>query len=189
MTELSFSDWDDLTQQISGCARCALCHSRTQAVPGVGSRQAEIMFIGEGPGKDEDAKGEPFVGAAGKFLTQMLGEIGMKREDVYITNVVKCRPPNNREPMEWEIEACNPYLVQQIKWIKPKIICTLGRYSMGLFLPGLKISECHGQAKRARGPCGQARQVYFPLYHPAVALYNGGMRSVLQRDMQKLPIY
>lgn len=165
---------------------CTLRETTTQAVPGDGSADADIMFIGEAPGKNEDEQGIPFVGAAGKFLTEMLAAIGLKREDIYITNVVKYRPPDNRDPLPEEIEACMPWLHEQITIIRPKIIVTLGRHAMEHFVPGKKISEVHGQAFRRTfddiGP-----QVFFVLYHPAAALYNGGMRQTLIEDFKKIP--
>ena len=175
-----------LNQKIKACRMCRLCEGATQAVPGVGNPHADIMFVGEAPGRDEDIKGEPFVGAAGKFLNLMLEKIGLQRSDVFIANVVKHRPPENRDPLPDEIEACYPYLKQQIMLIKPKIIATLGRHAMGLFLPGLKISEAHGKPKRAKGVNGE-KQVYLPLYHPASALYNPGLRETHIRDMMVIP--
>ncbi len=136
------------------------------------------MFIGEAPGKNEDEQGIPFCGASGKLLDELLASIGLSRADIFITNIVKCRPPNNRDPLPNEIAACAPYLDQQIKMIQPKIIATLGRYAMNHFLPSLKISEAHGKALRRQG------QIFVPLYHPAVALYNGSMRSELLKDFQ-----
>lgn len=177
----------ELEQTIKTCMKCGLCKQRKNAVPGEGSYDAEVMFIGEGPGRDEDEQGRPFVGAAGKLLTQLIESIGLAREDVFITNVVKCRPPNNRDPLPEEVSSCWPYLEQQIKMIKPKLIVTLGRHSMGRFLQGLKISEVHGQAKRAGG-VWQERQVYLPLYHPAVALYDPGKRETLFDDFKKIPL-
>lgn len=165
---------------------CTLRETATQAVPGDGSADAEIMFIGEAPGKNEDEQGIPFVGAAGKFLAEMLAAIGLKREDIYITNVVKYRPPDNRDPNPEEIEACMPWLHEQIRIIKPKIIITLGRHAMEHFIPGKKISEVHGQAfRRIFDDIGP--QVFFALYHPAAALYNGGMRQTLIEDFKKIP--
>lgn len=178
---------EDIYQKIRNCTLCRLCEGATQAVPGEGSIKTPLMFVGEAPGRDEDLHGRPFVGAAGKFLTEMLKMIGYEREDVYITNVVKHRPPNNRDPQPDEIEACFPYLKEQIELIKPLIIATLGRHAMNLFLPGLKISEVHGQAKRSRGIYSE-KQIYFPLYHPASALYNPGLRATLIHDMMKLPL-
>ena len=155
--------------------------SATQLVLGDGNPDAQIIFIGEAPGKQEDIQGKPFVGASGKFLSEMLEGIGMKREDVYITNIVKYRPPNNRDPLPEEIKAFMPYLFEQIEIIKPKLIVFLGRHAMTVFLPELKISHVHGQPKRKNG------QVYLPLYHPAAALYNGSMRQTLTEDFSKIP--
>lgn len=177
----------DLYKRVAICEKCSLYKGRTNSVPGEGAEDAEIVFIGEGPGKDEDLQGRPFVGAAGKFLTAMLESIGLTREDVYIANVVKCRPPNNRDPEQKEIDACWGYLEEQIRIIKPKIIVTLGRHSMNRFMPGLKISQVHGQAKRASG-IWQERQVYLPLYHPAAALYDPRQRDVHMKDFKKIPL-
>lgn len=181
------STTEELIQRIKTCQQCGLCKGRTNAVPGDGSYEAGVLFIGEGPGRDEDLQGKPFVGAAGRLLTALIESIGMGREQVFITNVVKCRPPNNRDPLPEEVASCWPYLEEQIKIIKPKLIVTLGRHSMGRFLPGLKISEVHGQPKRARG-IWQERQVYLPLYHPAVALYDPRKREVLFEDFKKIPL-
>ncbi len=153
----------------------------TQLVIGDGNPDADIVFIGEAPGKQEDIQGLPFVGASGKFLAEMLAGINLSREDVYITNIVKYRPPANRDPLPEEIKAFMPYLFRQIEIIKPKLIVFLGRHAMNVFLPELKISQVHGQPKRKNG------QVYLPLYHPAAALYNGGMRETLTEDFSKIP--
>jgi uracil-DNA glycosylase len=182
---------DNLIQEIKGCTKCSLCKGRINVVAGDGNPHAEIMFIGEGPGKNEDLQGLPFVGAAGKFLEEMLAEIGLKRSDIYITNVVKCRPPENRDPLPEEKQACWTYLIEQVKLIQPKLIAFLGRHAMGMFLPEtLKISEVHGQAKIYWGIEGEKsgqKQVYLPLYHPAAALYNGGMRNKLKDDFRRIP--
>lgn len=180
-------DWKSFEEEIRKCDKCDLCKNRTNVVPGEGSYTASVMFIGEGPGRDEDLQGRPFVGAAGKFLNELLGIIGLKRDDVFIGNVVKCRPPENRDPEPFEVEACWPYLVEQIKAIKPKLVVTLGRHSMGRFLPGLKISEVHGQPKRYIG-IWQEKQIYLPLYHPAVALYDARKRDIIIEDFKKIPI-
>ncbi|MGD8374026.1 MAG: uracil-DNA glycosylase [Candidatus Woesebacteria bacterium] len=150
-------------------------------VMGDGNLDADIVFIGEAPGKNEDEQGKSFVGAAGKFLNEMLGEISLKREDVYITNIVKYRPPNNRDPLPEEKEVFWPYLLRQLKIIHPKIVVTLGRHSMEYFLPSCKISQVHGQPKR------QGDLVILPLFHPAAALYNGSMRQTLIDDFKNLP--
>jgi len=160
-----------------------------KAVPGEGNSEADIMFIGEAPGKAEDLSGIPFVGAAGKFLAQLLEVINLNREDVYITNIVKHRPPDNRDPQNDEIEACKFYLDSQIKIINPKLIVTLGRHAMNRFMPGLKISEVHGKARPVRlFESGVTDKVFFPLYHPASALYNPGLRGTLIDDMKKIPL-
>lgn len=180
------SQLDKLNKKMSACSKCALRSGCKQVVPGEGSANAEIMFIGEGPGAKEDELGRPFVGAAGKFLDEMLAIIGMKREDVYIANVVKCRPPQNRDPLPEEAAACWPWLLEQIKIIQPKLIVTLGRHSMERFLPGQKISQVHGRAMR-REIEGIGKQVFYTLYHPAAALYNGSMRDVLIKDFKQIP--
>jgi DNA polymerase len=153
-------------------------------VMGDGNIDADIVLIGEAPGKNEDEQGLPFVGAAGKFLDTMLEGVDIKRSDVYITNIVKYRPPNNRDPLPEEKAVFWPYLVRQLDVIKPKVVVTLGRHSMEYFLPDRKISEIHGQPKRI--PFGQSKIVVVPLYHPAAALYNGGMRATLIEDFNKL---
>ncbi len=159
-----------------------LAETAKQLVFGDGNPNAEIVFIGEAPGKNEDEQGKPFVGAAGKFLNEMLALIGLERQDIYITNIVKYRPPNNRDPLPDEKAEFLPYLEAQLEVIQPKIVVTLGRHSMNCFLPGLSISQVHGQPKRFKG------QVYLPLFHPAAALYNGAMRQTLIDDFLKIPI-
>ena len=154
-------------------------------VMGDGNINAEIVFIGEAPGKNEDEQGLPFVGAAGKFLNEMLAEAGLQRSDVYITNIVKYRPPNNRDPEPDEKKAFWPYLLKQLQIIQPKVVITLGRHSMEYFLPDLKISQIHGQPKRIR--FGEERLVIVPLYHPAAALYNGSLRQTLIDDFVNVP--
>ncbi len=153
-----------------------------QIVPGAGNPDAEIMFIGEAPGATEDRLGIPFVGAAGKFFDSMLAEIGLTRDDIFITNIVKYRPPGNRDPLPAEITASIPYLERQVAIIRPKLIAFLGRHSMNVFLPELKISQAHGKPVRKNG------QVYLPLYHPAAALYNPGMRNDLLDDFKLIPV-
>lgn len=176
----------ELNKKMLSCRKCSLRASCTQVVPGEGNAEAEVMFIGEGPGKKEDETGQPFVGAAGKFLDEMLGAIKLKRENIYIANVVKCRPPENRDPLPKEVEACWSWLEAQIKLIQPKLIVTLGRHSMERFLSGQKISQMHGKAMRKDFP-GMGKQVFLALYHPAAALYNGGMRETLIKDFKKIP--
>lgn len=173
---------DELKAKILAAKVCPdLAATATQLVFGDGNPGAEIVFIGEAPGKNEDLQGVPFVGAAGKFLNEMLATIGLKREDIYITNIVKYRPPNNRDPLPNEKEAFLPYLQAQLEIIQPVVVITLGRHSMNCFLPDLQISKVHGQPKRYKG------QVYLPLFHPAAALYNGGMRQTLIDDFSKIP--
>ena len=176
MTELQ-----ELCDQVSVCTDCALCKTRNHAVPGEGSETAEIMLIGEGPGFHEDQQGRPFVGASGRFLEKLLASIGLTREQVYIANVVKCRPPSNRDPLPEEVNACRKYLDRQINIIKPKLIATLGRYSMACFFPGEKIGKVHGQLMTKDG------LHLLPLYHPAAALHAGSMRRVIEEDFQKVP--
>lgn len=171
---------EEINAEIRVCTKCHLHETRTNAVPGSGPAAADIMFVGEAPGFHEDQQAEPFVGASGKYLTELLGGIGFKRGDVYITNIVRCRPPGNRDPFLTEIEACEPYLERQIQVIKPKVIATLGRFSMAYFLPKAQISKIHGQPVREGG------RVYFPLFHPAAALRNPGLRDVMAADFQKM---
>lgn len=158
-----------------------LAASATQLVFGDGNPNADLVFIGEAPGKNEDQQGKPFVGAAGKFLNEMLSMIGLLREDVYITNIVKYRPPNNRDPLPEEKDQFLPYLEEQLEVIQPKLTITLGRHSLNCFLPDLQISKVHGHPKRFKG------RVYLPLFHPAAALYNGGMRQTLIDDFAQIP--
>jgi uracil-DNA glycosylase family 4 len=177
------SQLDALSAQILADKICPdLAAQATQLVFGVGIPDAELVFIGEAPGKNEDLQVEPFVGAAGRFLNEMLAMIGLERKDIYITNIVKYRPPNNRDPLPEEKQAFLPYLEKQLEIIKPKLIITLGRHSMDVLLPGLKISQVHGEPKRYQG------KVYLPLFHPAAALYNGGMRQTLIDDFAKIPL-
>jgi len=159
-----------------------LAKMATQLVFGDGNPEAELVFIGEAPGKNEDLQGLPFVGAAGKFLNDMLEMIGLRRKDVYITNIVKYRPPNNRDPLPEEKQAFMPYLESQLEVIQPVLTVTLGRHSLNCFMPELSISACHGQPKRLHG------RVYLPLFHPAAALYNGAMRQTLIDDFALIPI-
>lgn len=173
---------NQVADETSVCTKCELHHSRKNAVPGEGPADAEILFIGEGPGFHENEQGRPFVGAAGRFLEELLEKVGMSREQVYITNVVKCRPPGNRDPRLEEIETCTrDYLDRQIQSIKPKVIVTLGRFSMALYLPNAKISQVHGQPLRVKG------RLIVPMYHPAAALHQGSLRPVIESDFSKLP--
>ena len=173
---------NQVADETSVCTKCELHHSRKNAVPGEGPADAEILFIGEGPGFHENEQGRPFVGAAGRFLEELLEKVGMSREQVYITNVVKCRPPGNRDPRLEEIETCTrDYLDRQIQSIKPKVIVTLGRFSMALYFPNAKISQVHGQPLRVKG------RFIVPMYHPAAALHQGSLRPVIESDFSKLP--
>lgn len=177
---------DEIAQEIATGNVCTeLKSGATQLVFGAGSAQAEVVFVGEAPGKREDESGLPFVGAAGKFLDEMLASIRLKREDIYITNIVKYRPPNNRDPLPEEKKAFWPYLVRQLDVIKPKLVVTLGRHSMEYFLPGQKISTTHGEPKLV--VFGNRKQFIMSLFHPAAALYNGGMRQTLLDDFGRIP--
>lgn len=170
-----------VADEVSICTKCMLHHSRKNAVPGEGPSDAEILFIGEGPGFHENEQGRPFVGAAGKFLDELLASIRMKRSHVFIGNVVKCRPPGNRDPLPEELSACSQYLEMQIEAINPKVIVTLGRFSMAHFLPGAKISEVHGQARKVNG------RLVVAMYHPAAALHQRSLKSTIEADFARLP--
>ena len=173
---------EKLAKQIKVCTKCELHRSRTNAVPGEGPTHAEIMFIGEGPGAREDQQGRPFVGASGKFLDQLLGQAGVTRADVWITNVVKCRPPGSRDPLPDEIEICSGnYLQQQIRIVNPSIIVTFGRFSMGLFFNGAKITQIHGQMQKVED------RFVIAMYHPAAALHQLSLRSTIMADFARLP--
>jgi len=171
----------EIAAEVKVCPKCELARTRTHAVPGDGNPNARIMFIGEAPGWHEDQQGKPFVGAAGKFLNELLALAGLKREDVFITNVVKCRPPGNRDPMPDEIAACAPYLDRQIAAINPDVVVTLGRFSMARWFPGERISRIHGQPKKADG------RMVVPMYHPAAALHQSALRGAIEEDFAKLP--
>ena len=169
-----------LHTEILHCTKCPLHEGRTYTVPGAGNPQAEIMFIGEAPGKNEDEQGLPFVGRSGQYLDELLAGIGYHRDDVFIANVVKCRPPNNRDPQPEEIETCNPYLRQQIDIIDPLVIATLGRYSMNMFFPNEKITAIHGVARYG------VRCAYYPLFHPAYVLRNQSKRDEMSADFERM---
>ena len=173
----------EVARQVSACEKCDLHFSRKLAVPGEGPVDAQIMLIGEGPGFYENEQGRPFVGAAGQFLSELLNKIGLKREQVFITNVVKCRPPGNREPEPKELAACSDYLDRQIEALNPRVIVTLGRFSMAKFLPMVKISDVHGQASWVRG------RMVVAMYHPAAALHQPSLKPALDKDFLKLPDY
>jgi DNA polymerase len=175
------SELEQLAAEISVCRKCILSKSRTNAVPGEGPAEAEILFVGEGPGFHENEQGRPFVGAAGKFLEELLATIGMRREQVFICNVVKCRPPGNRDPLPEEIEACAAYLERQLQAVNPRLVVTLGRFSMGRYFPGAKISEVHGKPRQAEG------RLIVPMYHPAAALHQPSLKRVLEEDFKRVP--
>lgn len=169
-----------IAAQVRTCTLCALSQGRTNAVPGAGTYHAEIMFIGEAPGFHEDKQGLPFVGRSGDYLNKMLAKIGLNRSDVFITNIVKSRPPDNRDPQPEEITACKPYLDRQIELIDPLVIVTLGRYSMARYFPNARITQIHGQPKFADG------RAYLPLFHPAAVLRNMGLNAAMEADFQKI---
>ena len=171
----------ELNEQIAHCQKCEISKSRTRAVPGEGAEDADIMFIGEAPGWHEDQQGRPFVGPAGKFLDQLLASIGLKREQVYIANVIKCRPPSNRDPLPTEIHNCNDWLERQIETIHPRMVVTLGRYSMAKFFPGKSISKIHGTAIKS------GDILYYAMYHPAAALHQQSLRQTIEDDMRRIP--
>lgn len=172
-----------VAQEVRACTRCKLHLSRKNAVPGEGPAEAEVLFIGEGPGFHENEQGRPFVGAAGKFLEELLATVGLRREQVFICNVVKCRPPGNRDPLPEEIEACAAYLDRQLQAVNPKLIVTLGRFSMARYFPGAKISEVHGKPRRVEG------RLVVPMYHPAAALHQPSLRRIVEQDFAAIPAH
>ena len=172
---------DEISLLVSRCTECDLHQGRTNAVPGEGAANAELMFIGEGPGAQEDRQGRPFVGPAGQFLEELLASIGLRRQQVYIANMVKCRPPRNRDPLPAEISTCSKYLNRQIELIDPKLIVTLGRFSLARFFPGESISRARGRVRERDG-----RRIY-PIMHPAAALYRQEMRSSIIEDFSRIP--
>ena len=171
----------ELYKEIRLCHKCEIARSRTQAVPGEGPDNADIMFIGEAPGYNEDQQGRPFVGQAGQFLNELLESIALKREDVYITNIIKTRPPNNRDPLPVEINNCKAWLDLQLELLSPKMVVTLGRYSLARYFPGEPISKIHGKARKQDGI------IYFAMYHPAAALHQQSLRQTIEADMLKIP--
>jgi len=178
------AELNQLHAEVRACVKCGLHATRTQAVPGMGPCPADIMIVGEAPGFNEDRQGEPFVGAAGKLLDTLLARIGLGRSDVYITNVLKCRPPQNRDPMPNEVESCSPYLARQLSLVKPKVVLVLGRHALERLLPGQgSISRIHGSLVR-RGDVA-----YVPLYHPAAALHNGALVADLEHDFDQVKAY
>ena len=172
---------EQVAAEVRVCPKCPLSLTRTCAVPGEGPADAAIFFIGEGPGRNEDEQGRPFVGASGRFLEALLREIGLAREQVFITNVVKCRPPENRDPRPLELAACRDYLDRQIALVKPAVVVTLGRYSMERYFPGAAITKIHGQAKRV------GDVFYLPLFHPAAALRSDAWRAAMKEDFKLIP--
>ena len=171
----------ELYEENADCPNCPLARTRTRTVPGTGHAAADFMFIGEAPGAREDEQGVPFVGPAGRFLDELLAAAGLSRDTVYICNVVKCRPPANRDPAPDEIDACHSYLDRQIEIVDPKVLVTLGRFSMARWFPGTTISRVHGQPKRIDG------RFVVPMYHPAAALHRGDLRPVIEADFAQLP--
>jgi uracil-DNA glycosylase family 4 len=172
----------ELNQEITRCQKCEIAKYRNRVVPGEGAEDAEIMFIGEAPGWHEDQQGRPFVGPAGKFLDELLASIGLSRKQVYIANVIKCRPQGNRDPLPTEIQNCRHWLERQIEIIQPKMIVTLGRYSMAMFFPGKSISKIHGTAQK------RDNVIYYAMYHPAAALHQQSLRRAIEEDMLRIPL-
>ena len=171
----------ELCEEIAHCQRCGIAKYRTKAVPGEGPEDAEIVFVGEAPGWHEDQQGRPFVGPAGQYLELLLASIGLTRQQVYITNIIKTRPPENRDPLPAEIQNCRQWLERQIELIRPRMVVTLGRYSMAMFFPGKSISKIHGTAQKRDGI------IYFAMYHPAAALHQQSLRQVIEADMLRIP--
>jgi len=178
---------DAIGEEVRTCTRCRLHEGRTKAVPGEGDPDTEVVFVGEGPGFNEDREGRPFVGRAGGMLVRLLGSVGWQREDVFITNVVKCRPPDNRDPQPDEIAACAPYLRRQLEVLDPAVVVTLGRYSMGTFMPGARIGQAHGTSQPVDPETGAANALVFAMYHPAAALRSPGVERDSFEDMRHVP--
>ncbi len=170
-----------LCKEIIACRDCELAKYRTKVVPGEGAEDAELLFIGEAPGWHEDQQGRPFVGPAGQFLDQLLTSIGLRREEVYIANVIKCRPPQNRDPLPAEIQSCRKWLDRQIEIIHPQMVITLGRYSLARYFPNESIGKMHGKPRKLGG------LIYYPMYHPAAALHQGSLRRTIETDMLRIP--
>ena len=170
-----------LCEEIIACQDCELAKYRTKVVPGEGAEDADLLFIGEAPGWHEDQQGRPFVGPAGQFLDQLLASISLRREEVYIANVIKCRPPQNRDPLPAEIQNCRKWLDRQIEIIQPQMIITLGRYSLARYFPNESIGKIHGKPRKSGGV------IYYPMYHPAAALHQGSLRRTIETDMLKIP--
>jgi DNA polymerase len=170
-----------LCEEIIACRDCELAKYRTKVVPGEGAEDAGLLFIGEAPGWHEDQQGRPFVGPAGQFLDQLLTSIDLRREEVYIANVIKCRPPQNRDPLPAEIQSCRKWLDRQIEIIQPQMIITLGRYSLARYFPNESIGKIHGKPRKSGGV------IYYPMYHPAAALHQGSLRRTIETDMLRIP--
>jgi DNA polymerase len=170
-----------LCEEIIACRDCELAKYRTKVVPGEGAEDADLLFIGEAPGWHEDQQGRPFVGPAGQFLDQLLISIGLRREEVYIANVIKCRPPQNRDPLPAEIQSCRKWLDRQIEIIHPQMVITLGRYSLARYFPNESIGKMHGKPRKLGG------LIYYPMYHPAAALHQGSLRRTIETDMLRIP--
>jgi DNA polymerase len=171
----------ELYKEITLCQQCEIARYRNSVVPGEGAEDADLLFIGEAPGWHEDKQGRPFVGPAGQFLDQLLASINLTRQQVYIANVIKCRPDNNRDPLPEEIRNCNGFLRRQIEIISPRMIVTLGRFSMAMFFPGKTIGKIHGTAVKKDGI------IYYAMYHPAAALHQGSLRKTIETDMLRIP--
>ena len=176
-----------IASEVRVCDRCPLSPTRTQAVPGEGNPDTEVVLVGEGPGQREDQSGRPFVGAAGTLLSELLGMIGWRRDDVFITNVVKCRPPGNRDPEPSEIEACAPFLKRQLEVLDPAVVVTLGRFSLQTFMPGDRIGRVHGTERPIESHTGARAATGYAMYHPAAALRQGSLKETMQRDMAAVP--
>ncbi len=178
---------EEVATEVRACTRCRLHEGRTQAVPGEGHPSTEVLFVGEAPGLNEDRQGRPFVGAAGAFLTELLATVGWARDEVFITNVVKCRPPQNRDPEPDEIAACAPFLRRQLEVLDPAIVVTLGRYSMGTFMPGARIGQVHGTSRAVDPGTGARRALAFAMYHPAAALRTPALEQESFEDVARVP--
>jgi uracil-DNA glycosylase family 4 len=178
---------DAIGAEVAVCTRCRLSQTRTKAVPGEGTEATEVIFVGEGPGFNEDRQGRPFVGQAGTLLTELLGSVGWTRDEVFITNVVKCRPPENRDPEPDEIAACAPFLARQLATLDPALVVTLGRFSMARFNPGARIGQVHGTYRAADPESGAPGALTYAMYHPAAALHQGSLKATLFRDMEGVP--
>jgi DNA polymerase len=178
---VTLKELSQIADEIAACTACALSRSRTRTVPGEGPDNPSLLFVGEAPGWHEDQQARPFVGPAGRFLEELLASIGLKRDQVWIGNIVKCRPPDNRDPLPDEINACAHFLERQIALLRPKVLVTLGRYSLARFFPGEIISRAHGRPKKQQGI------IYFAMYHPAAALHQPSLRRTIEEDMKKIP--